>query len=121
MPEAKVERCTTLICRQCGVSFTPKNRNGVKSESCSRKCTVAWHNARRLQAVAQIHHKKAKKQRGPSKHAQQVSRTVFLALVPVEERAELIRLAAERLGITDHDQINAAMRRAQVPNYEATA
>jgi hypothetical protein len=43
-----------------------------------------------------------------------------MALVPVEERAELLRLAAERLGITNQDVIEAAMRRAQVPTYEGT-
>lgn len=43
-----------------------------------------------------------------------------MALVPIEERAELIRQAAEHLGITNEDAIAAAMRRAQVPTYEGT-
>lgn len=119
-PAGQLARCTTSICRQCGISFAPKNRNGITPQSCSRKCTVTWHNARRLQATAKLNHKKQRTPRGPSKRAQQVSQTVFMALVPVQERAELLRLAAENLGITDHDRIQAAMRRAQVPNYEGT-
>jgi endogenous inhibitor of DNA gyrase (YacG/DUF329 family) len=119
--EGQIERGTTLTCEQCLSEFIPKNRNGIRPRFCSRKCLDANRNARRLRAAAAIHHKKQRKPRGPSKHAQQVSQTVFLALVPVEERAELLRAAAERLGITDQDRIHAALRRAAIPNYEATA
>ncbi len=117
-PAGQLERGTTLTCEQCRAEFTPKNRNGVPARFCSRKCLDGNRNARRLKAAAALTHKKARKPRGPSKHARQVSQVVFLALVPVEELAELLRQAAENLGITDRDQIAAAMRRAQVPNYE---
>jgi len=125
-PAGQLERGTTLTCEQCRAEFTPKNRNKVPARFCSRKCLDGNRNARRLKAAA-LTHKKARKPRGPSKHARQVSQVVFLALVPVEELAELLRQAAENLGITDRDQIAAAMRRArldesakraQVPNYE---
>ena len=116
----QLEPCTTSKCRQCGTEYVPKNKNGVKSESCSRKCTIAWHNTQRLKGAALLNGKKAARRLGPSRHAQRVSQTVFLALVPIEERAELLRQAAENLGITNRDAIEAAMRRAQVPNYEGS-
>lgn len=59
----------------------------------------------------QVHPYKQKRRRGPSRRAQLVSRYVFLALVPVEERAALLRKAAEHLGMTQQDVIEAAMKR----------
>lgn len=117
---SRKERGTTLTCEQCRTEFVPRNRNGVPARFCSRRCLDANRNARRVKATVSRNHKKVQTLRGPSKHAQQVSQAVFLALVPVEERAELLRQAAERLGITGQDRIQAAMRRAQVPNYEGT-
>lgn len=120
-PGGQRELCTESTCEQCGARFRPKNRNGLKVRFCQAKCSRDWHNDRRLAAVASLNHIKRRKPRGPSKRAQQVSQSVFMALVPVEERAELLRQAAARLGITDQDRIEAAIRRAEVPNYEATA
>ncbi len=111
MPEGQMERCTTLTCRQCGKSFTPKNRNGIKTESCSRKCTIAWHNARRLKGAALLKDEKSPRRRGPSRHAQRVSQVVFQSLVPVDQRAALIRQACAHLGITDPAAIDAALKR----------
>ncbi len=48
---------------------------------------------------------------GVSRHAQRVSREVFLALVPIEERAALLRQAARNLGITDEGALLRALRR----------
>lgn len=121
MPNDKLELCTESTCEQCAARFIPKNRNRITVRFCRPKCSRDWHNNRRLKAVAAIHHKKPRKLRGPSKPAQQVSQTVFLSRVPVNERAELLRQAAEYLGITDQDRIAAALRRAAVPHYEATA
>ena len=44
----------------------------------------------------------------------QISAEVFRRLVPVEERAALLREAAENLGITDAGEIRDALRRAGV-------
>lgn len=54
---------------------------------------------------------KSARRPGVSKHAEKVSRFVFLHLVPVEQRADLLREAAQNLGITDEGQILKAMRR----------
>lgn len=81
---------------------------------------MAWHNDRRLAAAAKLNHIKRRKPRGLSKQAQQVSQTVFMALVPIEERAELLRQAAANLGMTDEGTLVAAFRRAQVSNYEGS-
>lgn len=115
-----MELCTETTCEQCEARFTPKSRNGVKVRFCTAKCSRDWHNGQRLKGAALLKDKKLSRRRGPSKHAQQVSQTVFMLLVPVEERAELIRQAAENLGITKRGRIDAAMRRAQVPFYEGT-
>lgn len=120
MPERQIEPGTRLICGQCGAESPARNRNGVEKRFCSDACRDRAKNSRRLKAAAALNHKKPKNPRGPSRHARAVSQTVFLALVPIEERAELLRQAAENLGITDQDRIQAAMRRAQVPNYEGT-
>jgi hypothetical protein len=114
------ELCTESSCEQCGCLFTPKNRNGLKVRFCKPKCSRDWHNSQRLKGAALLKGQKPARRRGPSRHARRVSQTVFLALVPIEERAELIRQAAENLGITNRDAIEAAMRRAQVPNYEGS-
>ncbi|BFU90147.1 MAG: hypothetical protein NTAFB01_13340 [Nitrospira sp.] len=120
MSERQVELCTESTCEQCAARFTPKNRNGLKVRFCQPKCSRDWHNAQRLKGAALLKVKPPRR-RGASKHAEKVSPSVFLALVPVEERAELLQLAAQHLGITDRDRIEAALRRAGIPNYEATA
>ena len=49
--------------------------------------------------------------RGPSTHAKKLSRCVFLGLVPVGQRAELLRQEAQNLGITDEGEVLRALRR----------
>lgn len=108
--EGQLERCTTLTCEQCRTEFAPKNRNGIRPRFCSRKCTTAWHNAQRLKGAALIKAKSARK-KGLSHNAAKVSRFVFLNLVPLEQRADLLREAAQNLGITDEGEILKALRR----------
>ena len=108
--EGQGERGTTLRCAQCGAAFVPKNKNGVPAQFCSRRCLDRHRNARRLKAAASIKAKSVRKA-GPSKHAETVSRFVFLNLVPVDQRADLLREAARNLGITDEGEILKAMRR----------
>lgn len=115
-----MEQGTPLTCEQCQTEFTPKNRNGVQSRFCSVRCKDRRRNGQRLKGAALLMDKKPFLRRGPSKQTQAVSQQVFMLLVPVEERAELIRQAAQNLGITQPGQIAAAMRRAQVPYYEGT-
>lgn len=54
---------------------------------------------------------KTVRKRGPSRRAQQVSRVVFMNMVPLEERGELLVQAARNLGITDEGEILKALRR----------
>jgi len=105
-----MERGTTLTCRQCGDGFAPKNKNGVPAQFCSRRCLDRHRNARRLKAAASAK-AKATRKAGPSKHAEQVSRFVFVNLVPLEQRAGLLREAAQHLGITDEGAVLKALRR----------
>ena len=115
MIEGQAELCTESTCEQCEAAFVPKNRNGLKVRFCRPKCSRDWHNGQRLKGAALLKETPAPlkpiRRRGPSAHAQQVSRFVFLALVPVEERAELLRQAAENLGLTNRDAIDAALKR----------
>ena len=119
VPESQVEPGTRLVCGQCGGKFEARNKNGVPKRFCSAVCRDRHKNARRLKGAALLKGKNLR-HRGPSKHALAISQCVFLALVPIEERAELLRLAAENLGITNRDAIDAAMRRAQAPSYEGS-
>ncbi|MCS6302358.1 MAG: hypothetical protein H8K07_01630 [Nitrospira sp.] len=130
MREARPEPFKRLSCDQCGTLFEARNKNKVPKRFCSDECKTTWHNQKRLnlykthvdgRPVYPHTGQGKKKPRGPSKHAQQASQTVFLALVSVEERAELLRLAAQHLGLTDRDRIEAALRRAEIPNYEECA
>lgn len=117
--EGQGERGTTLTCAECGAAFVPKNKNGVPAQFCSRRCLDRNRNARRLKAAASA---KAKSTRnpGPSKHAEKVSRFVFVNLVPLEQRADLLREAAQNLGIADEGEILKAMRRTSCsPQQEA--
>lgn len=54
---------------------------------------------------------KSARKKGPSKHAEKVSRFVFTHLVPLEQRAGLLREAAQNLGITDEGEVLKALRR----------
>lgn len=108
--EGQQERSNPLLCKQCGAAFAAKNRNGIPKEFCGRVCKTTWHNRERLRLVKDMQAKKEKR-KGPSKHAEKVSRFVFLHLVPVEQRADLLREAAQNLGITDEGEILKAMRR----------
>ncbi len=54
---------------------------------------------------------KSARKKGPSQHAEKVSRFVFVNLVPLEQRADLLREAAQNLGITDEGEILKALRR----------
>lgn len=119
-PEAKSEPCTESTCEQCGTAFVPKNRNRLRVRFCRRACSTAWHNAQRLKGAALLKVNGSPRRRGPSKRARAVSQAIFLAMVPVDERAALIAQAASNLGITDEGEILAAYRRAQVPPYEGT-
>lgn len=114
MPEGQNERGTTLACEHCGAEFRPTNRNGIPARFCSRACLDRKRNASRLQAAA-ASREKPPRRRGPSKRAQAVSQYVFMALVPIEERAELIRQAAQNLGITDEGEVLRALRRNGCP------
>lgn len=101
--------------------FEAKNRNGVVKEFCKRACKDAHKNAQRLKAVSQLKAKQARKA-GPSKRAEKVSRFVFLNLVPLEQRAELLREAARNLGITDEGEVLKALRRnGCTPQQEAVS
>lgn len=106
----QAERMNPFLCKQCGKVFAAKNRNGVPKEFCSRTCKQAWHNARRQRLFSQDRQKKVR-QKGPSKRAEKVSRVVFVSLVPVEQRADLLREAAQNLGITDVNEIVRAIGR----------
>lgn len=108
--ERQMERGTTLTCTECATAFAPKNKNGVPAQFCSRRCLDRNRNARRLKAAADVAAKSARK-KGPSKRAEQVSRFVFLNLVPLEQRADLLREAAQNLGITDEGEVLKALRR----------
>ncbi len=111
--EGQGERSTPLLCRlcrNCGTMFEAKNRNGVVKEFCKRACKDAHKNAQRLRAVSQLKAKQARKA-GPSKHAEKVSRFVLLNMGPVDQRAELLRAAAQNLGITDEGELLKALRR----------
>ena len=122
-PAGQMERSTPLLCRQCASEFEAVNRNGKQKIFCSRRCKDRWGNAQRLKGAALLktrHPSPVTRHRWPSNHAQAISQCVFLALGPIEERAELLRLAAENIGITNQDAIDAAMRRAQVPSYEGS-
>ena len=76
---------------------------------------LAFYRAARQVGAAtladQAHPLKPTRQRGPSPRTQQVSRFIFLAMVPPEKRAELLRQAAEQRGITDSNAIDAALKR----------
>lgn len=99
-----------LFCKQCGEAFAAKNRNGIPKEFCGRRCKQSWHNKERQRLFSK---EKAKSSRRPgvSKHAEKVSRFVFLNLVPLEQRADLLREAAKNLGITDEGAVLKALRR----------
>lgn len=90
--------------------FTAKNRNGVPKRFCCRACLDRKRNRERLNVVALLKDKKAAR-RGPSRHAEKVSRFVFLSTVPVDQRADLLRQAAINLGITDEGEVLKALRR----------
>lgn len=111
MTEGQAGLCTESKCEWCRTAFTPKNRNGLKVRFCKPKCSRDWHNAQRLKGAALLKDKSRSRKRGPSKHAQQVSRFVFVSMVPVEQRAELLRQAAQNLGITDEGEVLKALRR----------
>lgn len=102
---------TRFSCERCGATFEAKNRNGVKKRFCSEPCRNQFKNTRRLEGAALLKAKSQPKTKGPSRHAQAVSREVFQALVPVAERAELIRASCQNLGITDEAVIQAALTR----------
>ena len=108
--EGQMERGTTLACVECATPFAPKNKNGVPARFCSRRCLDRNRNTRRLKAAANVAAKSTRKQ-GPSAHAQKVSRFVFLNMVPVEQRADLLREAAQNLGITDEGELLKVLRR----------
>ena len=105
-----MEQGTPLTCRQCGSAFLATNRNGKKKEFCAVVCKDRWRNNLRLKGAALLKDKNAAK-RGPSKHAQKISRFVFTSLVPVDQRADLLRQAAINLGITDKGEVLKALRR----------
>ena len=109
----------------CGMALPEGSNRGERRKFLNRQHKVAFERAARQVGAVTLSNKvrppARKRPRGPSKRAQAVSQAVFLALVPVAERAELIRQAAEHLGISNQDQIAAAMRRAAVPACEATA
>ena len=109
MSNSQVEPGTRFKCEQCGVDFEPKNRNGVRKRFCGGVCRDRFKNARRLKAAAS-ESRRTSRPRGPSRHAQAVSRWTFQGLAPVEERAALIRQACANLGITDERAIKQALK-----------
>ena len=118
--EGQAERSNPFLCKQCGDTFVAKNRNGIPKEFCGRVCKTTWHNRERLRLFKDRQAKKEKR-KGPSKHAEQVSRFVFLNMVPVEQRADLLREAAQHLGITDEGEVLKALRRnGCAPQQEAS-
>lgn len=108
--EGKLRPCTESTCEQCGAGFVPRNRNGLRVRFCNPICSRRWHNAQKVKGAALLKEKAVRK-KGPSKHAEKVSRFVFLNLVPVEQRAELLREAAKNVGLTDEGEVLKALRR----------
>ena len=108
--EGQAGLCTESTCEQCAGAFVPRNRNGLRVRFCSPACSRRWHNAQKVKGAALLKGKAARK-KGPSKHAEKVSRFVFTNLVPLEQRADLLREAAQNLGITDEGEVLKALRR----------
>lgn len=108
--EGQAELCTESTCEQCAGLFVPRNRNGLRARFCSPACSRRWHNAQKVKGAALLK-EKATRKKGPSAHARKVSRFVFLNLVPLEQRADLLREAARNLGITDEGEVLKALRR----------
>ena len=113
----QLERSTPLMCEYCGAGFVAKNKNGKKKKFCSRACKDRLGNSQRLKGAALLKDKQAAK-RGPSRHAQKVSRFVFLSMVPVDQRADLLRQAAINLGITEEGEVLKALRRNGCPTTQ---
>lgn len=103
-----MEPSTRLTCKQCGMGFQPRNKNGVKPEFCSGKCRIDWHNGQRLKGAALLKEKKPPVQRvqSPGK------RRVDLEVIPEAERPALLVEAARRLGLTEEGPLLTAARLA---------
>ncbi len=101
----------------CGTDLPAGTNRGEPRKFLNHEHQRAFHRQAAQVGAAVL----VKKQRQPKKRRRgmrvwdrQISAEVFSRLVAVEERAELLRQAAENLGITDEGEIRDAIRRAGV-------
>ena len=93
----------------CGQSVVQVRNGGKPKKFFSKEHKVAFWQSTRAKASQAIARKSSRAYH-PSRHAEQVSRFVFMTMVPVEERADLLRQAAQNLGITDEKPLLTSLR-----------
>ena len=102
----------------CGAELPNGPNRGTPRKFLSYQHKLAFQRVARRNEEKRVN-RKATRARGPSRHAEKVSRFVFMSMVPVEERGDLLRQAAENLGITEEGPLLTSLRACGVREAHA--